>query len=92
MSIWSSVPGEIRAQDGDYDDANYHAQGDKSLIIGAATARSWHDHIRLSIDGPNTDVSAILSPAAVRELIGCLTAALDAECPFTTGSASTPRR
>lgn len=78
MSIWSSVVGEeIRALDGHDYNANMHARGEPTIAVDVATARSWHDHIRLALDDDaSIEVCALLSPAAARQLRDRLNIAL----------------
>jgi hypothetical protein len=69
MSIWASVPGEpIKALVNDTDDANYRAEGEPTAEVDVATARSWHDHIRLTIWGDGEDTEVLLSPDAARQV------------------------
>jgi hypothetical protein len=82
MSIWSTVRHDIRAQDGDFGDANYRAEGEERFGIGVARTE-WHDYLRLSViderptpfRGP-VDLALLLSPDAARELRDALTEAL----------------
>jgi hypothetical protein len=77
MSIWSSVSGQqVVALDGHEGDANYRAEGDPTYTVDVATARPWHDHIRLGVDADHVDVCALLSPDNARALRDKLTEAL----------------
>jgi hypothetical protein len=79
VSIWSSVGATVKALDGHGEAANYGAEGEPSLEVDVATARSFHDHIRLAIFSEHAaaghlgtgrvDVCALLSPDAAHELV-----------------------
>jgi hypothetical protein len=84
VSIWSSVfPDEVagrecRASDLKADTSdNYAGTGNEDLHVDVATATSWHNATRLSVDnypGP-MDVCVLLSVDAIDTLIAMLTVA-----------------
>jgi hypothetical protein len=78
VSIWSSVNPLVEALNGDSGAAaNYRAEGKPTITIDVATARSFHDHIRLALwDEAGIDVCALLSPDDARALRDCLAEAL----------------
>lgn len=89
MSIWSSVPGEtVKALNGAHENANYRAEGERTLEVDVATATSWHDHIRLAIWGDGEDVDALLSPDGAR----LLAKQLEAAAAWADGTASPEKR
>lgn len=87
VSIWSSInPGgpDVRAIDGRTSAASCRAQGERSITVNVATAKSCHDHIRLTVSGEDADildlgvdVSVLLPPDAARLLRDRLDEALE---------------
>lgn len=84
MSIWSSIGvDDIYAINLDDDDTDqYHGTGHANVFVDVATARPWHDRIRLSFDA-DQDLHAcvLLSRDNATLLRDYLTAALRAESP-----------
>jgi hypothetical protein len=82
MSIWSSIgrgDPDVMAIENDGDAVNYRGEGTPDVHVDLATARSWHELIRLQVwrdDEPRLDVEVLLPPDAARLLRDQLTEAL----------------
>jgi hypothetical protein len=81
VSIWASEAGpDVPAMTNSSDAANYRGEWEPNRIIDVATARSWHDLIRVAWwneDGLGGD-ELLLTPNAARELAAKLLAAAGA--------------
>jgi len=89
MSIWSSVRGEdITALNNDSHAAYYRGEAVETIYLDVATARSWHNRIRLAIwdegDRKGVDETILLSPIAARALAAKLSEAANHVSPEVT--------